>query len=162
MCSNLTRIACALTFLGLLGPGFGWAASENQPRARRASVRVLLPAGAQLTINGKVPENPKNRRFVTPPLEQGQTYTYTFQAKYSRGQKSITIRRKVTLRPGQKKVVSLRSSKIYGRSSRFANTRSRPVRGYSYRLNVDHPWDPAYGTYSYRDMRVYTRSGERP
>jgi uncharacterized protein (TIGR03000 family) len=112
-------------------------------------------------VNGKVPENPKKRRFVTPALEKGKPYNYTFEAKFTRGQKSITVRRKVSVRAGQKKVVSLRPSRAYGRSSRTANARSSGG-GYSYRLTVEHAYDPAFGTYSYSDMKAYTPGGDRP
>jgi uncharacterized protein (TIGR03000 family) len=162
MRSGFTMAACVLAVLELLGPTSTAEAGENRGSARRATVRVLLPPGARWTVNGKATENPKNRRFVTPPLEKGKAYTYTFAAKFTRGQKSITVRRKVSLRAGQKTVVSLRRSRKYGRSTRATNARSNRGRSYSYRLSVNHPYDPAFGTYSYSDMKVYTPGGDRP
>src|SRR5262249_26187472 len=124
--------ACALSVLGLLGRGPTTVAAEKRGSARRATVRVLLPAGARLTVDGKkVPESQQNHRFATPPLEKGKKYTYAFQAKYTRGQKTISVRRKVTLRAGQNKVVSLGRSRAYGRSSRVANAQSSQASGYS-------------------------------
>ena len=82
--------------------------NEKQAGALPASVRILLPnSHAKLTINGKVmPAKKGSRRFVTPPLEKSKNYTYTFQAEFVRGHKTMTIGRKVKLHAGEKKVVS--------------------------------------------------------
>jgi hypothetical protein len=68
MRSAFTMSVCTLAVLGLLGPRGG--AAEKQRSGRRGTVRVLLPPGAQWTVNGKAPKNPKKRRFVTPPLAE--------------------------------------------------------------------------------------------
>ncbi len=116
----------ALASLGLLWPERSFFAAENQAKARRAMVRVLVPAGARLTINGKPARKATARRFVTHPLERGRTYTYTFKAEFVRGHKSVTVARTIKLRAGQKKVVSLRPR---GESSRYTyGANRRPAR----------------------------------
>src|SRR5262249_3032573 len=78
MRSVLLLPAFVLVIPGLFGLTPLVSASENQARTRCASVRVLMPAGARLTINGKAPKNRRNRRFVTPQLEKGQKFTGVF------------------------------------------------------------------------------------
>jgi uncharacterized protein (TIGR03000 family) len=101
--------AFALTGFGLLCPGTSVNAAQKQGKYRLARVRVLVPAGAHLTINGETTEQKRDSRsFITPPLEKRKTYTYTFKAEFQRGNKTITVSRKVRLRAGQNRVVSLR------------------------------------------------------
>ncbi len=108
--------------------------SEKQAGALPASVRILLPnSHAKLTINGKViPAKKGSRRFVTPPLEKSKNYTYTFQAEFVRGHKTMTIGRKVKLHAGQKKVVSLRwpgtASTTGRRNGTYGSSSSTPSR----------------------------------
>ncbi len=106
--------------------------AEKQTQGQRAKVRVLLPAKAKLIVNGK-PTRAKAavRRFITHPLERGKKYTYTFKAEITRGDETATVARTVTLRAGEKKVLSLR---LPGSSSRYgAARRSRPT-GATYRV----------------------------
>jgi uncharacterized protein (TIGR03000 family) len=136
---------------GLLWPDSSASAAEKQANSPSATVRVLLPKHAKLTIDGKA-AGPRSgsRRSITLPLEKGNKSRFTIQAEFRRGKKTITVRRQVTLRAGQKRVVSLRLRGTYGRSALSgANRRGRV---YSYRFTVEHPYDPAYGNYSYRDM----------
>ncbi len=151
MRSVLFPVVSALGLIGLLWPGLPAGAAEKQANSASATVRVLVPKNAKVTVDGKE-LGPKSgtRRLLTLPVEKGEKNRFTIQAEFKRGKKTITIRQRVLLRAGQKKVVSLRSRRTYGRSA-------RPSRGAvsTYRLNVSHPYDPAYGTYSYRDMRAY-------
>jgi uncharacterized protein (TIGR03000 family) len=73
-----------------------------------ATIVVRLPADAKLTIDG----NPTRatsalRRFITPPLEQGRPFHYTVKAEFSRGGKTVTVRKRIAVRAGRDTVVSL-------------------------------------------------------
>jgi uncharacterized protein (TIGR03000 family) len=147
--------AFALTGFGLLCPGTSVKAAEKQGKYRPARVRVLVPAGTHLTINGKTTEqNRESRHFITPPLQKGKTYSYTFKAEFPRGNKTITLSRKVRLRAGQDRVVSLRVGEPSRRFEYGANRRPRSWGQVSYyRFTPDSSPDPLFGRGRYRDMR---------
>jgi uncharacterized protein (TIGR03000 family) len=157
MRSHFVVTALVLAALGLLGLTPLASADENQTKARRASIRIRMPADAKLTINGKAPKNRGSRWFITPQLQKGQKFTCHLKAEFTRGKNTVTVARKITLRAGQNKVVSLR---LPGLSSRRrdaygATRRTATRRGVTtYRFSVSPPSDSAYGTYSYRDMRA--------
>src|SRR5436190_12225932 len=69
---------------GMLGLTLTASANDHQSNGRRASVRVLMPAGARLTVNGKAAEKRNSRRFVTPPLEEGQKFHCVLKAELTR------------------------------------------------------------------------------
>jgi uncharacterized protein (TIGR03000 family) len=115
-----------------------------------------MPHGARLTINGKAAEKRSTRHFVTPPLEKGQKFNYVFKAEFTRGNKTVTIARKVTLRGGQNKVVSLRLPGMSSRRGYTYGTTPRPANRigvYSYRFTPDVSVSSPFGGYQYRDMR---------
>jgi uncharacterized protein (TIGR03000 family) len=92
MRSLLVASAFALTGFGLLWPESSVSAAEKQGKGRPAIVLVLVPARAHLTINGKDNEQKRGRRsFITPPLEKGKGYSYTFKADFTRGKKTVTV-----------------------------------------------------------------------
>jgi uncharacterized protein (TIGR03000 family) len=67
-----------------------------------------LPADAKLTIDGAATQSTSaERSFITPPLEQGKTFHYTFRAEFVRGAKTITVTEQVPVRAGRESVVSL-------------------------------------------------------
>jgi uncharacterized protein (TIGR03000 family) len=145
----------AVSTLGLLWPEPSVFAAEKQTKARRASVRVVAPTGARLTINGKPTKKATARRFVTRPLEQGKTYSYSFKAEFVRGSKTVTIARTVKLRAGQKKVVSLGRQ---GASRRYTYGAYRPPSnrsGVSYRFSPGPSSGSSSGRYSTSDYLVW-------
>jgi uncharacterized protein (TIGR03000 family) len=53
--------------------------TDNKP----ATLRVLVPANAQVEIDGKATtQTGEVRRFVSPPLEPGKSYKYTIKASW--------------------------------------------------------------------------------
>jgi uncharacterized protein (TIGR03000 family) len=74
----------------------------------RATVIVHLPADAQLTVDGKATRSTSGtRRFVSPPLQSGKGYHYMMEAKMKRDGKTITLSRRVDVRAGQRREISL-------------------------------------------------------
>jgi uncharacterized protein (TIGR03000 family) len=69
----------------------------------RATLIVHMPAGAQLTIQGQATESTGSdtRRFVSPPLEVGRTYTYSLRGDMDRGGLKANTSKQVDVRPGQ-------------------------------------------------------------
>jgi uncharacterized protein (TIGR03000 family) len=65
---------------------------------------VTLPTEASLTIDGTATTSTSSvRRFETPPLQVGQTYSYTLEAKDGDG----TDRKTITVRAGEETAVTL-------------------------------------------------------
>jgi uncharacterized protein (TIGR03000 family) len=80
------------------------APAERRP----ATVQVTLPADATLTIDGHATRSTSAERlFVTPPLEPGKRYSYTFSARFVRDGKTVTVAQEVIIRAGRETFVSL-------------------------------------------------------
>jgi uncharacterized protein (TIGR03000 family) len=78
------------------------------PERAPATIDVTLPGDAQLTIDGQGTRSTSDHRlFVTPPLEAGKTFRYTFSAKFVREGKTITVEQNVFVRAGRETFVSL-------------------------------------------------------
>jgi uncharacterized protein (TIGR03000 family) len=78
------------------------------PDGAPATIDVTLPADAQLTIDGQSTRSTSDHRlFITPPLEVGKTFHYTFSAKFVREGKTITVEQNVFVRAGRETFVSL-------------------------------------------------------
>jgi uncharacterized protein (TIGR03000 family) len=87
------------------------AAAQDVPRADSSAeaivFRVLVPADAQVTIDGnKTTSTGAERRYETPPLARGKDYTYTL--KVTSGGRSVT--RKAVVRHGAANTIDLRES----------------------------------------------------
>jgi uncharacterized protein (TIGR03000 family) len=84
-----------------------WAAPADDraaapPDSRPATIVVSLPADARLTVDGQpTTSTTALRRFVTPPLPAGRDFEYTFRAEIVRGDLTLAMTRKVTVRAGQ-------------------------------------------------------------
>ena len=67
----------------------------------RATVIIRLPSDARLYAENR-PLNltGTERKFVTPELPAGQDYVYKFRVEYDRGGETLSVTRKVVVRPG--------------------------------------------------------------
>jgi uncharacterized protein (TIGR03000 family) len=87
------------------GPGVsGYQSSYYTPATdNRARIRVRLPeANATLTIDGDATQQTgSDREFITPPLEQGKTFTYTLKARWMQGNEPVEKTQKVEVRANQ-------------------------------------------------------------
>src|SRR5438067_126033 len=96
---------------GLLGlalalPALGQSQEPALLREKKPAVfQVSLPADADLELNGlRTRATGETRRFESPPLETGSSYTYALKAAW-RGK---TVTQAVTIRPGLVAAVDLR------------------------------------------------------
>jgi uncharacterized protein (TIGR03000 family) len=99
-------------FLALLGVSASSLRAEELALAtaerRPATVRVTLPLDARLTIDGRATRSAGAQRlFVTPPLEAGQSYSYTLTASFPQAGKTVTVEQEVFVRAGRETLVSL-------------------------------------------------------
>ncbi len=89
----------------------GTAPAYGQQPGQRATLRVLLPGDARLTVEGKATKQiGPVRRFYSPPLEAGKSYHYTLECTYDRGGKAVTRKEVVHFRAGEDKRVDLRDA----------------------------------------------------
>jgi uncharacterized protein (TIGR03000 family) len=73
-----------------------------------ATLIVDLPAGAQLKVDDYTTRSTAaTRTFVTPPLTPGQEYHYMLTGEIRRGNEPVTVRKQVTVRPGEETRVTL-------------------------------------------------------
>jgi uncharacterized protein (TIGR03000 family) len=115
MYSHLFPAAVTAAALGLLLV----VPSPSLAGGRRATIQVRLPADARLTIDGSATRSKSAlRRFITPPLEPGKAFHYTFKAEWVRGRKTITVERRVTVRAGRETFLSLWPERAYGAAGR--------------------------------------------
>ena len=88
--------------------GTSYPVVASTPRTAPATLVVDLPAGAQLTIDGRTTTSTSSqRRFVTPPLDPNGSYSYTLQATITRDGAPVSMTREVAVRPGQETRVRL-------------------------------------------------------
>lgn len=65
-------------------------------------LNVRTPAQAQVWIEGdKTQQSGQFRQFVSPPLEQGKTYSYQVKAEWTENGRKITRNRKVMVHAGE-------------------------------------------------------------
>jgi uncharacterized protein (TIGR03000 family) len=75
---------------------------------RRATIIVHLPANAKLSVDGKATRSTSTtRRFVSPPLEAGQSYHYVFKAEAPRDGEPATVSKRVDVQAGQTREITL-------------------------------------------------------
>lgn len=104
MRSVLLSAVVGLSALGL--PLAGTAAPQSD--AVPAKIRVMVPADATLTFDGEPTKmTSADRTFVTPPLDRGKDYYYNLKAQFVRGDDTVTVERRITVRAGQDTNVSL-------------------------------------------------------
>jgi uncharacterized protein (TIGR03000 family) len=73
-----------------------------------AMILVSLPTDAKLTIDDTPTRSTSGRRvFVSPPLEPGKTYHYTFKAEVMRDGRAVSVTKRIDLRAGQETRVEL-------------------------------------------------------
>lgn len=77
------------------------AAATAPGTGARGAVVVRLPADARLYAGEKLLNlTGDERQFVTPALPAGQDYTYRFRVEYEREGETISVTRRVAVRPG--------------------------------------------------------------
>jgi uncharacterized protein (TIGR03000 family) len=103
------RYVMFFALLGVSAPGLAAGELAAGPAGRHpATVRVTLPADATLTIDGRPTRSTTAERlFVTPPLEAGKRYGYTFRATFVRAGKTVTVAQEVLVQAGREALVSL-------------------------------------------------------
>jgi uncharacterized protein (TIGR03000 family) len=88
---------------GLKPAGFTGSAlvsNSSQPTAR-ATVIVKLPADARLFADARpLSLTGAERKFVTPELPTGQSFTYRFRIEYDRDGEIVSVTKRVPVQPG--------------------------------------------------------------
>ena len=155
MRSLLVPVVLGIGLVGLM-PHALLAAS---PEAQTATIVVHLPADAKLTIDGAPTKSTSSERsFITPPLEVGKAFSYTFEAQFVRGNQTIRVTEEVPIRAGANKVITLgqpwtsvsypRPAYYYGAAPSMGVPAGMIYRG----PNISSPSYPSFRNYL-RNMR---------
>jgi len=96
-----TRLISSTLLAGLLLTAVPLLARGQAP-ADKAIIVVKVPEDAKLTIQGDATKSTgPERRFITPPLREGVTYSYNLVATWKADGKDQTADKKVTFKAGQ-------------------------------------------------------------
>ena len=107
MRSLLVPLVLGIGLVGLMPR----ALPAASPEAQTATIVVHLPTDAKLTIDGAPTKSTSaERSFITPPLEEGKTFSYTFEAQFVRGNQTIRVTEKIPIRAGGNAVITLGES----------------------------------------------------
>lgn len=69
----------------------------------RATITIHVPENATLTVNGKqMSSTSGTRRFLSSPLDPGQSYHYNFEVRMDRDGKVVKVDRRVDVRAGDR------------------------------------------------------------
>jgi uncharacterized protein (TIGR03000 family) len=102
-CSAFSRRVALMLLLSLIAVPALQSQAPDQDE-RRATVIIRVHAKATLTANDQPTRQKGERRtFVSPPLEPGKKYTYTFVAEWMprNNYETYKVTRKVTVEPGK-------------------------------------------------------------
>lgn len=81
---------------------------DTQAEVNSATIVVNLPANARLTVDGQpTAQTSSTRTFVTPPLQPGRDFHYTFRAELNQEGRPVTATKEVTVRAGEETRVRL-------------------------------------------------------
>jgi uncharacterized protein (TIGR03000 family) len=73
-----------------------------------ATIRVRLPADAELTFDGHITHSKSAERlFMTPPLPRGRAFRYAVKCQFIRAGMKITVEEDITVQAGRETRVSL-------------------------------------------------------
>ncbi len=107
----MSRVLTALAVLLLAAPAL--VAQDNTGPAQEAYLNVKVPADAKLTIGERLTQQTgEMRRFVTPGLALGKTYSYAIKATFKgKDGKEVTVEDTVHVAPGKTTEVDLTKPK---------------------------------------------------
>lgn len=98
------RVLPALGALAILA-----GAVLAQGGGQTSTIVVRVPPDAKVKIGSQeTTQRGTERRFVTPELVSGYTYSYQIEVRYMQGGKEVTVSRTVDFAPGRLAVVDLR------------------------------------------------------
>jgi uncharacterized protein (TIGR03000 family) len=115
---------------------FGWvclllAATPlcAQESGQRAILTVRLPADARLLVDGQeTKQTGPMRRFTSPPLTPGKSYSYTFQWTFRKDSKTFKGEKKVRVRAGEDKEVDLTKENVEETSAAKGSERPKSTK----------------------------------
>ena len=82
--------------------------SPDTSANNRATITIHLPDDAQLLVDGKATASTSaTRRFYSPPLEDGKSYHYNFEARVERDGKIVTMPQRVDVRSGDRRDITI-------------------------------------------------------
>jgi uncharacterized protein (TIGR03000 family) len=104
------------------GPGFFYSTAVPPASAPEEQVAYLhirvMPPHAEISIEGsKTAQIGSSRLYVSPPLNQGENYTYTIHVSWKENGREVTRDRKVPVRAGDRLSIVFREPQAAAASS---------------------------------------------
>lgn len=88
------------------------AVAKVEAEEAPASVTVVLPENAKLTVNDVVVNAKGKQTFTTPKLEKGKSYFYTVKAELVRDGKPVTETRRIDVTAGKDVTIDFTSTAL--------------------------------------------------
>jgi uncharacterized protein (TIGR03000 family) len=96
------------------------SAAAQDTETKPAKLRVLVPAAAQVLIDGKATTSTgSDRLYETPPLAVGKTFTYQLKATWEEGSYRVVRMAEAKVEAGKETVIDLRPGSKDGSSSQI-------------------------------------------
>jgi uncharacterized protein (TIGR03000 family) len=114
ICSSPWRRAVLVLLATLIAASALWSQAPVEEKLR-AYVLVRVHPEAKLTVDGQpTRQKGEQRRFVSPPLEEGKKYTYTFVAEWMprNNYETYKVTRKVSVEAGQSVEIDMREADL--------------------------------------------------
>jgi uncharacterized protein (TIGR03000 family) len=103
------RLSLALLACLALAPWTSAQATQDTAKQKPATIRVYVPANAQIVFDGyKTEQTGSVRRFQSPPLPLGQKFKYDMKATWKANGKEVVQEKKLYVQAGQETTVDLR------------------------------------------------------
>ncbi|TMQ33274.1 MAG: TIGR03000 domain-containing protein [Planctomycetota bacterium] len=103
------RLPFAVLACLALAPWTSAQATQDTATQKPATIRVYVPANAQIVFDGyKTGQTGVLRRFQSPPLPLGQKFTYDMKATWKANGKEVVQEKKLYVQAGQETTVDLR------------------------------------------------------
>jgi uncharacterized protein (TIGR03000 family) len=103
------RLPFAVLACLALAPWTSAQATQDTAKQKPATIRVYVPANAQIVFDGyKTEQTGSVRRFQSPPLPLGQKFKYDMKATWKANGKEVVQEKKLYVQAGQETTVDLR------------------------------------------------------
>lgn len=123
------RVACIFLFVAA-------GAAGAQEAEQRATLRIRLPAGARLLVDGQeTKQTGRIRLFTSPPLKAEKNYSYTLQWEFVEDGKAFKGEKTVRFRAGENVEVDLTREKVQ-------ETKEGRAEGKGQKPELDVPYVP--------------------
>jgi uncharacterized protein (TIGR03000 family) len=120
-----THVVLGLAGLALMFLVPPLVGQETPPSSQPAYLRVRIPAGAELLVDGtRTKQNGSERLFQSPPIPVGKKFLYSLKATWKEGGKEVVHEEVARVEAGKETFIDLRQSSV-SKNGKTAETPSK-------------------------------------